>query len=52
LAAYRLLGADYELACRQSSAFVWRLLRAGMNVDYGHGSSGLPHHLLKVESER
>ncbi len=51
-AAYRLLGADYELACRQSGAFVWRLLRAGMNVDYGHGSSGLPHHLLKAESGR
>ncbi len=55
LAAYRLLGADYELACRQSSAFVWQLLRAGMNVDYGHGSSGLPHHLfhfLTTESGR
>ena len=51
-AAYRLLGADYELACRQSSSFVWRLLRAGMNVNYGHGSSGLPHHLLKAESGR
>ncbi|MFW8599880.1 bifunctional hydroxymethylpyrimidine kinase/phosphomethylpyrimidine kinase [Desulfobacterota bacterium M19] len=47
MAAYRLLGADYELACRQSSAFVWRLLRAGQKVNYGHGSSGMPHHLLR-----
>ncbi len=51
-AAYHLLGADYEQACRQSSAFVWRLLRAGMKVNYGRGSSGLPHHLLKAELGR
>ena len=44
-AAYHLHGNDYEQSFRQSSAFVWRLLRASATSRTGHGNGGLLHYL-------
>ncbi len=44
-AAYHLHCGDYEQAFRQSSAFVWRLLKESRNFKTGHGNGGMLHFL-------
>ena len=44
-AAYHMHDADYEQAFRQSSAFVWRLLKEGAAFRTGQGNGGLLHYL-------
>ncbi|NOX25333.1 MAG: bifunctional hydroxymethylpyrimidine kinase/phosphomethylpyrimidine kinase [Deltaproteobacteria bacterium] len=44
-AAYHLHCNDYEQAFRQSSAFVWRLLKESRNFKIGHGNGGLIHYM-------
>jgi hydroxymethylpyrimidine/phosphomethylpyrimidine kinase len=44
-AAYHLHCGNHELAFRQSSAYVWRLLRESCDYNTGHGNGGLLHYL-------